>query len=215
MVNLYGISKLHVKLFTDAVFGIAITLLAVELQVPNIENSDILNSSQFQELSTIFVSYITSFVIISMYWITYHSVFNPIRHTTDLMIWLNLSFLLLIALIPFSVRLIEKYENQYSFIIYSLIQILIGMMLFLLWQHAIRRRPLQGKSNDGNDTINSLIIRLTYIRTIIIPIVFIFSIIISFYSLDIASVLPLTIIPISLIIRFRFRNYDKLYVEEA
>lgn len=215
MVNLYGISKFHVKLFTDAVFGIAITLLAVELQVPNIENSDILDSSQFQELSTIFVSYITSFVIIGMYWITYHSVFNPIRHTTDLMIWLNLSFLLLIALIPFSVRLIEKYENQYSFIIYSLIQILIGMMLFLMWQHAIRRRPLQGKSNDGNDTINSLIIRLTYIRTIIIPIVFIFSIIISFYSLDIASVFPLTIIPISLIIRFRFRNYDKLYVEEA
>lgn len=215
MVNLYGISKLHVKLFTDAVFGIAITLLAVELQVPNIDNSDILDISQFQELSTIFVSYITSFVIIGMYWITYHSVFNPIRHTTDLMIWLNLSFLLLIALIPFSVRLIEKYENQYSFIIYSLIQILIGMMLFLMWQHAIRRRPLQGKSNDGNDTINSLIIRLTYIRTIIIPIVFIFSIIISFYSLDIASVFPLTIIPISLIIRFRFRNYDKLYVEEA
>lgn len=181
MVNLYGISKFHVKLFTDAVFGIAITLLAVELKVPNIDNSDILDISQFQELSTIFVSYITSFVIIGMYWITYHSVFNPIRHTTDLMIWLNLSFLLLIALIPFSVRLIDTYENQYSFIIYSLIQILTGMMLFLLWQHAIRRR--HGKSNDGNDTINSLIIKLTYIRTIIIPIVFIFSIIISFYYL--------------------------------
>jgi uncharacterized membrane protein len=213
MVNLYGISKFHVKLFTDAVFGISITLLAVELKVPNIDNSDILDISQFQELSTIFVSYITSFVIIGMYWITYHSVFNPIRHTTDLMIWLNLSFLLLIALIPFSVRLIDTYENQYSFIIYSLIQILTGMMLFLLWQHAIRRR--HGKSNDGNDTINSLIIKLTYIRTIIIPIVFIFSIIISFYYLEIASVFPLTIIPISLIIRFRFRNYDKLYVEEA
>lgn len=84
MVNLYGISKFHVKLFTDAVFGIAITLLAVELKVPNIDNSDILDISQFQELSTIFVSYITSFVIIGMYWITYHSVFNPIRHTTDL-----------------------------------------------------------------------------------------------------------------------------------
>ena len=213
MVNLYGISKFHVKLFTDAVFGIAITLLAVELKVPNIDNSDILDISQFQELSTIFVSYITSFVIIGMHWITYHSVFNPIRHTTDLMIWLNLSFLLLIALIPFSVRLIDTYENQYSFIIYSLIQIVAGMMLFLLWQHGIRSQ--HGKSNDGNDTINSLIIKLTYIRTIIIPIVFIFSIIISFYSLEIASVFPLTIIPFSLIIRFRFRNYDKLYLEEA
>ena len=111
MVNIYGISKFHVKLFTDAVFGVAITLLAVELQVPNIDNSDILDSSEFEELVTTFVSYITAFVIIGMYWITYHSVFNPIRHTTDLMIWLNLSFLLLIALIPFSVRLIDKYDS--------------------------------------------------------------------------------------------------------
>jgi uncharacterized membrane protein len=166
MVNIYGISKFHVKLFTDAVFGVAITLLAVELQVPNIDNSGILDSSQFEEFSTIFVSYITAFVIIGMYWITYHSVFNPIRHTTDLMIWLNLSFLLLIALIPFSVRPIDKYDNQVSFIICSLMQVLTGMMLFLIWQHAIRKRILQGKSNDGNDTINSIIIRLTYIRTI-------------------------------------------------
>ena len=215
MVNIYGISKFHVKLFTDAVFGVAITLLVVELQVPNIDNSNILESSEFEELSTIFVSYIIAFVIIGIYWITYHSVFNPIRHTTDLMVWLNLSFLLFIALIPFSVRLIDKYENQYSFIIYSLIQILTGMMLFLIWQHAIRKRLLQGKSNDGKDTINSLIIKLTYIRTIIIPIVFIFSIIISFYYLDIASVFPFIIIPISLIMRFIFRNYDKLYVEET
>ena len=215
MVNIYGISKFHVKLFTDAVFGVAITLLAVELQVPNIDNSDIIDSSEFEELVTTFVSYITAFVIIGMYWITYHSVFNPIRHTTDLMIWLNLSFLLLIALIPFSVRLIDKYDNQVSFIIYSLMQVLTGMMLFLIWQHAIRKRTLLGKSNDGNDTINSIIIRLTYIRTITIPIVFIISIIISFYYLDIATVFPLTIIPISLIMRFRFRNHDNLYVEEA
>ena len=74
MVNLYGISKFHVKLFTDAVFGVAITLLAVELQVPNIDNSNILDSSEFEELSTIFVSYIIAFVIIGIYWITYHSV---------------------------------------------------------------------------------------------------------------------------------------------
>jgi uncharacterized membrane protein len=161
-----GVMYYSFKLFTDAVFGVAITLLAGELQLPNIDNSGILDSSQFEELSTIFVSYITAFVIIGMYWITYHSVFNPIRHTTDLMIWLNLSFLLLIALIPFSVRPIDKYDNQVSFIICSLMQVLTGMMLFLIWQHAIRKRILQGKSNDGNDTINSIIIRLTYIRTI-------------------------------------------------
>ena len=78
-----------------------------------------------------------------------------------------------------------------------------------------KKATLQGKSNGGSDVTNFIIIRLTYIRTIIIPIVFMISIIISFYYVDIASVFPLTIIPISLIMRFRFRNHDKLYVEEA
>jgi uncharacterized membrane protein len=114
MVNIYGISKFHVKIFTDAVFGVAITILAVELQVPDIDSSSLIDSSEFEELATTFVSYITTFIIIGIYWITYHSIFNPIKHTTDLMIWLNLSFLLFIGIIPFSVRLTDKYDNLNS-----------------------------------------------------------------------------------------------------
>jgi uncharacterized membrane protein len=217
MVNIYGISKFHVKIFTDAVFGVAITLLAVELQVPDIDSIDssLIDSREFEELATTFVSYITTFFIIGIYWITYHSIFNPVRHTTDLMIWLNLSFLLLIAIIPFSVRLIDKYDNQNSFIFYSLIQILTGLVLFFMWLHAIKKQLLDVKSNDGSKTISSVIIRLTYIRTIIIPIVFVISIILSFSYPDIASIFPLILIPISFMVRLRYKHYGKLYAEEV
>ena len=117
MVNIYGISKFHIKIFTDAVFGVAITILAVELQVPRLDGISLISSGEFGEIATTFISYITTFVIIGIYWITYHAVFNPIRRTTDLMIWMNLSFLMFIAIIPFSIRLMNEYNNQHSFIL--------------------------------------------------------------------------------------------------
>src|SRR5690349_10907666 len=109
MVNIYGISKFHIKIFTDAVFGVAITILAVELQVPNLDGIKLVDSTAFGEIAKTFISYITTFVILGIYWITYHAVFNPIKRTTDLMIWLNLSFLMLIAIVPFSIRLMNEY----------------------------------------------------------------------------------------------------------
>jgi uncharacterized membrane protein len=224
MVNIYGISKNHVKLFTDAVFGVAITILAVELQVPNLDNNGTINSEELDEPFITFTSYIISFIVIGLYWITYHSVFNPIKHTTDLMIWLNLLFLLFIALIPFSDKLTERYDNnQYSFIFYATVQILTGLMLFLIWQHAVRNGLLLllGKNDNNSDKgyednyLNTLIIKLTFIRTIIIPIVMIISIIISFYYLEIAYVFPAIIIPISIIIRSVYKNYNELYMKES
>jgi uncharacterized membrane protein len=95
-------------------------LLNLLLKIQILDSSNLIDSREFEELATTFVSYITTFIIIGIYWITYHSIFNPIRHTTDLMIWLNLSFLLFIVIIPFSVRLIDKYDNHNSFIFYSL-----------------------------------------------------------------------------------------------
>jgi uncharacterized membrane protein len=95
-------------------------LLNLLLKIQILDSSNLIDSREFEELATTFVSYITTFIIIGIYWITYHSIFNPIRHTTDLMIWLNLSFLLFIVIIPFSVRLIDKYYNQNSLIFYSL-----------------------------------------------------------------------------------------------
>lgn len=131
------------------------------------------------------------------------------------MIWLNLSFLLFIAIIPFSVRLIDKYDNQNSFIFYSLIRILTGLMLFFMWQHAIKKQLLDGRSNNGNNTISSVIIRLTYILTIIISIFFVISIILSINYPGIASKFPLIVIPISFIVRLRYKHHNKPYAEEV
>lgn len=216
MVNIYGISKFHIKIFTDAVFGVAITILAVELQVPNLDGIKLVDSTEFGEIAKTFLSYITTFVIIGIYWITYHAVFNPIKCTTDLMIWLNLSFLMFIAIIPFSIRLINGYNNQNSFVFYSLIQIITGLILFFMWRHAVTGRLFAAKGEKGNCMLNLVLIRLTYIRTIIIPTTYAISILVSYLYPHLVAIFPLAIIiPVSLLLRLRYRSHDDLHAEEA
>ena len=217
MVNIYGISKFHIKIFTDAVFGVAITILAVELQVPHLEGgATLIDSGEFREIATIFISYITTFVIIGIYWITYHAVFNPIRRTTDLLIWLNLSFLMLIAIIPFSIRLMNEYNNQHSFIFYSVIQIMTGLVLFFMWRHAIRKQLLINKEKGHGDQLNAVIVRLTYIRTAIIPGAYLISIAFSFINPHIVTIFPLIIIiPMSIFLRLRYINHGDLHAQEV
>lgn len=216
MVNIYGISKFHIKIFTDAVFGVAITILAVELQVPNLDGIKLVDSTEFGEIAKTFISYITTFVIIGIFWITYHAVFNPIKRTTDLMIWLNLAFLMFIAIVPFSIRLMNEYNNQNSFIFYSLIQILTGLILFLMWRHALRRQLIATKDENSNYELNLVLVRLTYIRTIIIPTTYAISILASFLHPHLASIFPLIIIlPVSFLLRWRYKSHSDLHAEEV
>lgn len=216
MVNIYGISKFHIKIFTDAVFGVAITILAVELQVPNLNGIKLVDSTEFGEIATTFISYVTAFVIIGIYWITYHAVFNPVKRTTDLMIWLNLSFLMFIAIVPFSIRLMNEYNNQNSFIFYSLIQILTGLILFFMFRHALRMNLFTSKGESDTNNLKPVLVRLTYIRTIIIPTTYAISILVSYLHPHLVSIFPLIIIiPVSLIIRWRYKSHDDLHAEEV
>lgn len=216
MVTIYGISKFHVKIFTDAVFGVAITILAVELQVPHLDGISLISSGEFAEIATTFISYIKTFVIIGIYWITYHGVFNPIKRTTDLMIWLNLSFLMFIAIIPFSIRLMNEYNNQHSFIFYSIIQIMTGVILLLMWQHGLRMGTLVNNNRDEVTQLNPEVIRLTYYRTIIIPIAYTISIGFSFINPHIVTIFPLIIIiPVSIFLRWKYKNHGDLHAHEV
>src|SRR6187399_622664 len=90
-------------LFSDAVFAIAITLLAIELKFPEIENAT--NKQLTEELLRVlphFLTFFLSFVIIGIYWIAHHRLFYYAINYDTRLIWLNLFLLFFIALMPFT-----------------------------------------------------------------------------------------------------------------
>src|SRR5438309_1273028 len=92
-------------LFSDAVFAIAITLLALEIKVPAIDRhlaTDALLANSLGELIPKFIGFFFSFFIVGLYWTIHHRTFGYVVDYTSKLLRLNLIFLLAVVLMPFS-----------------------------------------------------------------------------------------------------------------
>lgn len=118
-------------LFTDAVFAIAITLLIIEIKVPEIHRGtsegEILK--QVAALTPKFAGFFVAFFVIAIYWMAHHRVFRFVHHYTNRLIWLNMFFLLSIVLMPFTAAFQGEYPLlRTPWVIYCLSVIFTGLM---------------------------------------------------------------------------------------
>ncbi len=127
--------------FSDAVFAIAITLLIIELQLPEVTiqtNGDLLHA-----LGTILpdiFGFVISFFLIASFWNHHHSIFGYVKNFDTGLIWLNLMTLFFIVLIPFTTTLLGSYGNLLaSTTIYTINILGVGVMFFLILRHISRK----------------------------------------------------------------------------
>ena len=95
----------RIETLTDGVFAIVMTLLVLNLSVSNLLNFSIEQSIQIiiSQLS----QFIFTFLVLAIYWIFHHRLFHYIIRSDIYLIWLNMMFLMTIALVPFSNSLFE------------------------------------------------------------------------------------------------------------
>jgi uncharacterized membrane protein len=192
----------HIVSFSDAIFAFAITLMTLFVDIPDLP-TNLTQSELLDELYALypqFESYVISFAVIAIFWVSYHQVFNPIKGSPIIMVYLNLIFLLLITLLSLSTSLVINYDTyQISYVIYNFIVIMTSLLLALIWWYATKNRHLVDKNLD------SLVIKGVLINLISIPIVFTISIIISFVNLDIAQYFWLLIAPLNITLKRRYK----------
>ena len=104
-----GIQRLTT--LADGVFAIVMTLLILDLRVPSLPSdvNDAVLNHQLRAILPNFASFILSFVLTGIYWVGHHVQFLFIRRTERTHIWINLFFLLTIAIIPFSAAVLGKF----------------------------------------------------------------------------------------------------------
>jgi uncharacterized membrane protein len=130
--------------FSDAVFAIAITLLALEIRIPVVENS-LTDNELAQVLISIWPKYLAygiGFMTIGVFWMSHHRKFRLIQRYDRNLMWLNLLFLMFIAFIPFSTSVISEYGNRTSTIFYAIVVSMASIASFCVWWYASYRNRL-------------------------------------------------------------------------
>jgi len=126
-------------LFSDAVFAIAITLLVIEIKVPELhEATDRLLGIELLHMIPKFIGFFVSFFVIGIYWVAHHRIFGYLNTYSTRLIWMNLFFLLSIVLMPFTTAFYSEYSAPWftlPFGIYIANICFTGYMNYRLWMH--------------------------------------------------------------------------------
>ena len=103
-------NKNRVEAFSDGVFAIVITLLILDIRVPDVDYSQ-LSAALVAVLPRMF-AYVISFGVIGVYWLAHHQSLQLIGKLNGFLIWLNLVYLLTVSFMPFPTALLGRYPMQ-------------------------------------------------------------------------------------------------------
>jgi uncharacterized membrane protein len=179
--------------FSDGVFAIAITLLAMQLDVPirSIPN-ETAGSLAYRvlQLWPMFESFVISFLVIGVFWVSHHRLFRLIRRYDTVLIWLNIVLLMCISFLPFSTELLGTHGgNQFALVFYSASLVVTGLVQLTIWLYASHRHRLIEADLDRHT------IWFFTMRSLTLPFVFTLSVPVSFYSPRVALNLWVLIFP--------------------
>jgi uncharacterized membrane protein len=157
------LERLHdparVLALTDGVFAILITLLVLEIHVPELTQGHSLREA-LAELRPSLVAFVISFVLAGMYWVGHRDLFALIRRTDRGLVWLNILYLLPLCLLPFAAGLLGRYDQEpVALRIYGLLLVLIAIMRVVIWLYATNRphllwQPLDDRQRRAGLALN-------------------------------------------------------------
>jgi uncharacterized membrane protein len=131
----------RLEAFSDGVLAIIITIMVLELTVPEGHSFSALWHSSGLGLLT----YLVSFVYVGIYWNNHHHLFQVCERVDGAVLWANLSLLFMLSLLPFTTSWMdESHLAEVPVVVYGVNLLGAGTAYFLL-EHAVARIPGQGE----------------------------------------------------------------------
>jgi uncharacterized membrane protein len=190
-------------LFSDAVFAIAITLLVIEIKIPeiheNVSDNALLHS--LGHLIPKFIGFLITFMLIGVYWMVHHRMFGYVTGYTPRLLLLNLVFLFFVALMPFSTGFYSEYAGpelmrqqlKVPMTFYVLNFCCVGFINYLMWRYVTNP-----KNKVAEPPIDLLTAKLAKLRSFTVPFIFLMMLPVAYLTNVFFAVWVPMLIPITL-----------------
>ena len=213
--------------FSDAVFAIAITLLVLDIRLPEVSEEQLRTElpSLVIGLGPKFLSFVITFLVIGFYWLAHHRMFHYINRYDTRLLWMNILFLMSVAFLPFPTSVLSRESTTLNFVegsssieltlfsggssaseqfavaFYAGSVAVTGLLLSGLWWYAATENRLT------TDHLTPRLASFVLLGALTTPLIFLLSIGISFINAEAAKFSWLLIpITISLLRRIYFRH---------
>ena len=144
--------------FSDGVIAIVITIMVLELKVPQSPAWDALSV-----LWPTFLSYVLSFIFVAIYWNNHHHLLHALRHVNGAVLWANMHLLFWLSLLPFTTGWMGA--NRFAELpvaVYGLSMLMPAIAYYILQKTIVRangedRRLAEALGRDAKGKVSLLI----------------------------------------------------------
>jgi uncharacterized membrane protein len=142
----------RIAALSDGLFAIAMTLIVLEIRVPELgahaTNGDL--EKALVDLAPRFVTYLLSFLTLGIFWNGQQTQLTYVREGNRDLAWLELLFLAIIALFPFTTSLLSEHiDLTLALALYWLNIFASGAVLYVIWAYVSRRGLLVEGTPDA------------------------------------------------------------------
>ncbi|AWI26934.1 TMEM175 family protein [Flavobacterium pallidum] len=121
-------NKNRLEAFSDGVLAIILTIMVLELKVPEEATFEALKA-----VFPVFISYILSFIYVGIYWNNHHHMLHSVTRVNGKILWANLHLLFWLSLVPFATGWMgENHFAKATMTVYGVILLMAGVAYWLL-----------------------------------------------------------------------------------
>ena len=133
-------TRSRLEAFSDAVIAIIITIMVLELHVPEVLDGG--EGTQWEDLrglGPVFFSYVLSFVYLGIYWNNHHHMLHVVDHINGGILWANLHLLFWLSLFPFATAWMGESDfAKAPTALYGIVSLLAAIAYYILQTTIIR-----------------------------------------------------------------------------
>ena len=132
----------RIETLVDGVFAIAMTLLVLSIPLPQIPGyaTNLQLWNYLVGLSQQLWIYAFSFLLLASFWRAHHMQFFLIKQSDSVLIWINLLWLMFVALVPFSANFVTNYgSHQLAMLFFNFNMLIIGIFYIVNWTYADKK----------------------------------------------------------------------------